>query len=374
MAVTAFGQLSVMQKIVWARAITNAGRDMNFFMSNGFVGQNTEDMSKPVHRITELTPTEGGTAAVIPLVTDLQEDGQVGDDMVDGNEEEMIDDAQVIQIDQLRHGVRSKGKYAEQETVLRFRNIARNKLSFWLSDIIDELMFLTLMGIAYTFRTDGTTRASSRLPSLKFAGDVTAPTSNRTVYAGDVSDTASLVAANKMSWRLLIHTRTITARRRIKPIMDGGKGHYVVVMSEEQARDLQLDPTYQAIVARAGPRTSQNPLFRNAMAVVGGLVLHCHQKAFNTLEAASGSKWGAGSAIDGANFACMGAQAIGMATLGTPSFAEDPKDYGNRAGIAYGRMFGLKKPVYKSVHDAMTSQDFGVLTGYTAAASAPSSI
>jgi hypothetical protein len=72
MAVTAFGALSVQKKIAWATAVSQAGRDKNFFMSNGFVGKNTEDMSTPIHRVTELTPTERGTAAVLPLVADLQ--------------------------------------------------------------------------------------------------------------------------------------------------------------------------------------------------------------------------------------------------------------------------------------------------------------
>lgn len=369
MPATAFGALSTSQKIVWATAITKAGRDKAFFASNGFVGTNTEDMSKPIHRITDLTPTEGGTAAVLPLVSDLQDDGQVGDDMLDGREEALINDDVVIRVDLLRHAVRSKGRYAEQETVLRFRGLAREKLSFWLADIIDELTFLTLAGVAYTFRTDGSTRASSRLPSLKYAADVTAPTSNRTLYAGAVAATTSLVATNTMTWALLVQARTKAARQRLKPIMDRGKGYYVVCLSVEARRDLYLDPTFQAIMSRAGERgKSSNVLFTGADAVVDGLVLHNHPKAFNTLNAASGAKYGAGGTVDGQESLMLGAQACGMATIGAPSYNEEAKDYKNRNGIAYGRLFGLKKPVYRSTFNNNAQEDFGVMAIYTAAA------
>ena len=43
------------------------------------------------------------------LVLDLQNDGVVGDNELEGNEEAMVNDAQTITIDQLRHGVKSKG-------------------------------------------------------------------------------------------------------------------------------------------------------------------------------------------------------------------------------------------------------------------------
>jgi len=371
MTATAFGALSTMQKIVWATAITNAGRDKNFWMSNGFVGQNTEDMSKPIHRVTELTPTEGGTAAVLPLVSDLVSDGQVGDDMVDGNEEALINDAIIIQIDQLRHGVRSKGKYAEQETVLRFRSLAREKLSFWLADTMDELMFLTVGGVAYTFNTDGSARATSRLPDLRFAGDVTAPSTNRVIYAGAATSTASVVVTETTTWGLIVQALTRMKRQRVKPIMDRGKPYFVAVLSTEAYRDMLLDPTFQTIMSRAAERgLSKNPLFTNAQVVVQGVVIYEHNKIFNTLGAASGSKWGAGGTVDGTSGLVMGAQALGLATLGAPAYEEEKKDYKNRDGVAYGRMFGLLKPVFRNIY-TNTSEDFGVMLLRNAAAENP---
>lgn len=369
MAATAFGALSAAQKRVWATKVTVAGRDQNFWMSNGFVGRNTEDMNRPIHRITELTPTERGDVAVMQLVADLQNDGVVGDNMLEGNEEAMVNDSQEITIDQLRNGVRDKGRMAEQRTVLRFRALGRDKLAFWLADIIDELMFLTVAGRAYSLRTDGSTRTNSQLPSLTFGSDVVAASANRIFHAGTATSEATLTASDKMTWNLVVRVCAFAKRKRIKPIRAGGRPYYAMVISTEQMRDLKTDPTYQTLTAKAGPRGTSNPLFQNAVAVIDGVILYEHQKVYNTLEAAGGSKWGAGGAVDGAQATFMGSQAMGMAMLGNAIWAEsDNTDYKNRPGIAYGRIFGLLKPQYISRYDSNSKQDFGVISVKTAAA------
>lgn len=370
MAYTAFGSLSLAQKRVWAAAVSKGGRDANFWMSNGFVGSNTADMTRPVQRITDLTKTERGNVAIMQLVGDLRGDGVVGDNELTGNEEALLNDAIELRIDQLRNGVRSKGKMSEQETTLRFRSVARDTLSFWLGDTMDELMFLTIAGRSYTYKTDGATRTSSQLPLLSFAADVVAPSTNRIVYAGSATSTASLTANDKMNWNLIVKTVAFAKRKRLRPIRSGGKPWYALVMSTEQLRDLKLDPAYQTIVSRAGRQGSDNPLFANAVATVDGVIIYDHQKVCSTLGASSGSKWGAGSTIDGAQAQLLGAQALGLATIGEADWEEaDTNDYKNRPGVAYGRIFGLLKPQFKySFVDETSREDFGTVSVYTAAA------
>lgn len=371
MAVTAFGSLSAAQKRVWATDVNKAGRDQNFWMSNGFVGRDTSDVTRPVQRITELTATDRGRVAVMQLVGDLRGDGVVGDNELTGNEEALLNDAIEIRLDQLRNGVRSKGRMSEQETVLRFRTIAKDTLAFWLADTIDELMFLTLAGRAYTLTTGGATRASSQLPQLAFASDVAAATTNRKIFAGAATSEGTLTASDKMSWNLLVRTCAFAKRKRLRPIRSGGKSWYAIVMSTEQLRDLKLDPVYQTTVARAHKQGTGNPLFENAVAAVDGLIIYDHQKLYNTLSAASGtSKWGSGNTVDGAQAAMLGAQALGFASIGEASWEEaEVNDYKNRPGIAYGRIFGLLKPQFKySNIDETTREDFGVVSIYTAAA------
>lgn len=367
MATTNFGSLSTAQKRVWAAEIWQAGRDQNFFMSQGFVGSGSNNV---IERITALTETERGRVCVMQLVGDIVSDGVVGDNLLESNEEQMWNDSIEIRIDQIRQGVRSRGKMAEQETVVRFRTVGREKLGFWMADKLDELMFLTIQGVAYTLNLDGTTRVgTSQLPSLNFAADVQAPTVGRRVFAGAATSTANLTAADTVTWNGLVGLQAFAKRKRIKPIRSGGREYYAVLLSTEQCRDLKRDPNYQAIVSRAGPRGDSNQLFRGAMAVVEGLVIYDHQKVYNTLGLASGSKWGSGGLVDGAQATLMGAQALGFATIGNAEYNEsDSTDYGNRPGMSVGRIIGMMKPQFQSIFDSRTRQDFGVVSWFTAAA------
>lgn len=368
---TDLGQLSDLQKRVWSAQVTKQGRDESFFMSNGFMGKSTADMNTPVQRVTELTSTEGGTRCVMPLVTDLTGGGVVGDNQLEGNEEALLTDRQIIQIDQLRNGVKSKGKMSEQETVIRFRVQAKDALSFWLADSIDELTFLTGAGRAYTLNLDGSTRSTSQWPSLSFASDVSAASTNRIIYAGSATSEATLTSADKMTWNLVIKAKAFAKRKRMRPVRAGGRMYYILVLSTEQARDLETDSDYKSLQAQAMPRGLDNPLFTNAKRVISDVVIYDHAKVFNTLGLGLGSKWGAAGTVDGAQAMLLGAQAVGFAQITdqSPGFSEsDLSDYGNRAGIGIGRIIGLLKPQYKSRYDSQSREDYSIVTLKTAAA------
>lgn len=370
MSQTDFGALTDAQKRVWSAEVWKQFRDNSFWMANGFVGSSESDMNRPVSRVTSLTPTERGTECVMQITLDLISDGVAGDTQLEGNEEPIVNDAQTIRIDMLRHGVKSKGSMAEQATVIRFREQARDKLAFWLPNKIDELMFLTAAGRAYTLNTDGSTRGTSALPQLKFAADVSAPSANRIMYAGSVTSEATFTPNDKMSWETLVRSRTMAERKGIRPIKQGGKNYYCVIMTPEQKRDLVLDPTYQTIVSRAAEKgKNDNPLFTNADVTVQGLVLYEHRKVFNTTGLLSGSKWGAAGTVEGAQAQLVGAQALGLALIGNATWAESDKtDYQNRPGIGYGRKFGLLKPQFRPTASATTKEDYGTIAIKTAAA------
>ncbi len=365
MAVTDFGALDAAQKKVWAAKLWKQFRDESFWMSNGFVGTNG---NTPIHRITELTKTERGLECVMQLVNELENDGVVGDNELTGQEEPLVNGAQVLKIDMLSNAVKSKGKMAEQATVIRFREEAKDKLAFWLPDKIDELMFLVAGGRAFSLKTNLATRVNSQLPQLAFAADVVAPSSNRIVYAGSASSEGTLTSADKMSWNLCVTAKTKAAREGIRPIRQGGKEYYAMVMTTEQRRDLILDADYKTIVANGAERGSNNPLFKNAIAVIDGLILYDHRKAINTAGLASGSKWGSGGTVEGGQAQLFGAGALGFTTLGGGEWCEaDKNDYGRKPGVGYEQMLGLLKPQFKPTASAAAAQDYGMITVKTAA-------
>lgn len=366
MAAVDFGALTNAQKRVWAARVFAAGREESFFESNGMI---SSGMNSPVQLITELTETDRGTECIMQLVNDMQGDGVVGDNELEGNEDTIFNDDITIRIDQLRAALRHKGRMSEQRTVLRFRTLSKDKLGFWAADKCDELMFLTMAGITYDKKLDGSTRTNSQLPSLSFNADVTAPSSGRIKYAGVATSTASLLASEKVTFNTVIQLQAYAKRKRMRPIRGGGRDHFVLLLGPEGMRDLKVDSTYQANVGRAAARGPDNPLFRNAVANIDGVLIYEHNKVPSTLGLTSTNKWGIGGLVDGSQALFFGAQALGFTKIGGTRYEEsDKRDFNNRPALGVARMFGMVKPQFASLTDLSgglpTKQDFGVISFY----------
>lgn len=122
------------QKMMWSRDLWKQARDLTFI--NKFMGSS----DSVIQRITELTKTEKGQKVIMFLLADLVLDGVTGDNERENNEEEMMAYNTEIQIDLISHGVRQKGKLAEQKTVVSFRENAKERLSYWLANRMDQLV------------------------------------------------------------------------------------------------------------------------------------------------------------------------------------------------------------------------------------------
>lgn len=143
--------------------------------------------------------------------------------------------------------------------------------------------------------------------------------------------------------------------------MAGGKEYYVAFVRPEALAQLKKDADYQNAVVTGLPRSEQNPWFTGANVTVDGLVIHEHRLVYNTLGATSGvDKWGSGSTVDGSRMLVCGAQALGLADLGSPEWAEKWFNYNSSPGINVDKMFGLLKPKFYSIYDGSV-EDFGVM-------------
>ena len=361
MALTNFAALTADQKLVWSRQLWQDARDMSFF--NKFTGT---DQNSVIQRITELTKTEKGEQVIMHLLADLTDDGVVGDNEREGNEEEMLSYSDKITIDLISHGVRQKGKLAEQKTVINFRENARNRLAYWLSNRLDQLSFQTLSGIGYDKNTDGSTRTSGAFNSLAFASDVSAPTTNRhrrwDATNGLVEgSTAAVAAADVLTYSSIVDITTYAKTSYLKPLISGGKEYYVAFVRPEALAQLKKDSDYQNAVVTGLQRSEKNPFFTGGTVTVDGLILHEHRLVYNTNGATSGvDKWGAASDVDGSRMLVCGSQAMGVADLGAPEWAEKWFNYDSSPGINVDKMFGLLKPKFHStVHGQ--PEDFGVM-------------
>lgn len=358
---TNFAALTPKQKIVWQRDTWKAARDQMFIKN--FIG--TDDNSV-IQRITDLTKTEKGERVIMHLVADLVEDGVIGDNEREGNEEAMQSYSQEIGIDLLTHSVRNKGKLAEQKTVIKFREMGRDRLAFWLANRCDQLAFLTMSGISYAFKNNGAPRVNSPFPNLAFAADLTPPSSKRALmFDGtslQTSSTGSITTAYVPKYTMIVDLIAYAKEHYIKPLMSGGKAYYVFFVQPGTLAALKKDPDYQrAVVAVATKGGTDSPWFTGATVTVDGAVIHEHNLVYNTKGAASGSKWGSGGLVNGTRSILAGAQALGMADLGAPEWDEKTFQYGSQQGINIDKMLGFLKPQFYSIYD-QSVEDFGLLT------------
>lgn len=369
MALTNFALLTSEQKTVWSMDLWKQARNSSFI--NKFLGKDSNSM---IQHVTELKKTDKGARAVITLLTDIEGDGIAGDRTLEGNEEALKSFDQVIRIDQLRHAHRNEGRMADQKSIITFRENARDQLAYWLADRMDQLAFLSLAGIGFQYKNSGGTRVGSDLQYLEFAADVIAPSAKRYGRFNGTSKliewgtgSGSVAVADKPSWNMLIQAKAYAKDNYIRGVRgDGGKESYHVFLSPQAMASLKLDPDYMANLRYSTSAKINDNLFSGDAVNIDGLVLHEFRHVPNTRLAASGSKYGSGGLVDGCQVLFCGAQALGMADIGAPEWQEKGFDYENQQGISTGKILGFKKPQFYTQYSGGTTEDFGVLSLYTA--------
>ena len=279
MSLTNFARLTSNQKTAWSKDMWRQARNLSFL--NKFVGESENSL---IQRVTELKKSEKGTRAVITLVADLEGDGIAGDRTLEGNEEAMKAFDQVIRIDQLRHANRAEGRIADQRSVVRFRENSRNVLSFWISDRLDQLAFLTLSGMNYSLKNNGAPRIGSDLQNLEFSADVSGPTSARTVRWNNQTNqqvivtgagSSAIQALDTPTWQMLVQLKAYAKEQYIRGIRDGnGEETYHVFMTPTAMARLKMDNNYMLNVRHAVERGKGNDLFTGTSVKVDGLYIH----------------------------------------------------------------------------------------------------
>lgn len=305
---------------------------------------------------------------MLHLVADLQGGGITNDNEVEGRESQLQSYWQEVNISRLRKAVRNKGILSEQKSVIQFRRHGKSKLARWMAETADELMFLTASGISYDLNCDGSTRlvpnGEDALSTLDFAADLRAPSSNRhyrwTGTALAAGDTAAIVNTDIPNYKMLVDLNAEAQTRKVKPIKSGGKEYRILLMHPKAFAYLKKDADFREALIHGMPPGEKNPVFTGAAVTYDGLVIHTHNKVFNTLRAASGAKWGSGSAVNGTRTLLLGAQALAFADLESPVWQERDFDYGNQQGIEISKMFGILKPQFRAPYEGST-EDFSVI-------------
>ena len=320
---------------LWRKQLFADVRD-SLYMKR-FIGGASTNM---IQELTDLKSVQG-SKITFGLGMKLSGTGVTGDGEQEGNEAQMTDYSETIDIDQLRNAVRLTGKMDEKKNAYKMRTSAKERLTDWWAERIDQELLDKLCGKA----------------TSTFANTPTAAATTRSIWAGDAGATASVTTADKMDTKVLDAAKqmAVLATPKIRPLRINGKEHYVAILHPYDATNLRQDPVWNQAQRDANIRGEKNPIFSGALGIYNGLVIHEHEYIYRTND-------GSGSAYVARNILC--GQQAGVMAWGAPvKWVEKSFDYGNKWGISVGAIFGALKPIFNSL-------DYGVVTMFAASAAA----
>lgn len=273
-----------------------------------------------------------GKDVTFGLVSQLSGSAITGDSSLEGNEQSLSTFSNTVSTNQKRLAVRDTGKFANSKVLYDFRSTSLDLLKTQYSELIDADIFSALSA------TSGT--------HAYYRADASA-----SVYA--TSDPkAALDAADAITLADISAMKTLaqiggSANYRMRPIRVDGNDYYVLVLHPEVAYDLFELEAFQKIQREAQQRGDSNPLFKGALGIYNGVVIHAHE-GVNTFDN------GGGAAVKGSRNLFMGAQAACFAESSDMMWVEKTFDYGNQLGISAAKIYGVDISDYNS-------KDYGVI-------------
>lgn len=245
--------------------------------------------------------------------------GVTGDDVLEGNEEQLNYFSDTITLEQTRAAVRLKGRLSERRTAFNQRTDAKDALKTWLAELIDDDIFTQFD---------------------------TAPAATRTLFGGTATSTATIDSTSTITIAKLeqAKARAQKAAPKIWPTRTDEGQYFVAVLHTDVLYDLQQTATWLDDTQEAGPRDyKSNDLFTGRAGVRRGIVIHAHEKI------PISTTYGSAADQPGASNFFLGRQAGLFGWGAKPEWWEKEFDYGNRVGFAIGAIWDFTKAVFDGV-------------------------
>lgn len=336
------------------------------YFNKKFMGEG-ETASAPIQVLRQLE-SDAGESIAFDLSLQLKMQPVEGDNVLEGQEEDLKFYTDSVIIDQMRQGVNAGGRMARKRTLHDLRMIAKKRQADWWSRVFDELLFIYLSGARgtnadYTFPTTYTGFG---------ANSVTAPDASHILYAGAATTKANLASTDKLTLttvdRLAAKSSMMGGGTEgipsIQPIVIDGEEHFVLVMSPWQKYDLKRDTGTGGWLdlqkAAAAADGNKSPIFKGGLGMYNNIVLHEAKPVIRFTD------YGAGANVAAARALFLGSQAavVAFGSAGTGmrfDWNEETRDNGNQLIVATNSIFGVKKCSFNST-------DFGVIAVDSAAA------
>ena len=273
-----------------------------------------------------------GKDVTFGLVTQLTGSAITGDSSLEGNEQSLSTFSNTVTTNQKRLAVRDTGKFANSKVLYDFRSTSLDLLKTQYSELIDADIFSALSA------TSGT--------HAYYRADASASVYATSDPKAALADADSITLADISAMKTLAQIGG-SANYRMRPIRVDGNDYYVLVLHPEVAYDLFELDEFQQIQREAQTRGDSNPLFKGALGIYNGVVIHAHE-GVNTFDN------GGGAAVKGSRNLFMGAQAACFAESSDMMWVEKTFDYGNQLGISAAKIYGVDISDYNS-------KDYGVI-------------
>ena len=361
----------------WAGLLAYDTSQKSYF-NQRFMGRGAE-AEVPIQILADLE-TDAGEQIAYDLLAELKMAPVEGEDILEGKEESQKFYTDTIYIDQARCGVNTGGRMTRKRTLHNLREKAKRQQSGWWGRLQDELLFIYLSGARgvntnFLLPLGYTGRANNAL---------VAPDSNHLMYGGNATaktnmtgEAAGVTGSDAFDLRLIDRAKTkadsqgggATGIPVLQPCKIDGNETFVCVMHTFQEDDLRANTATGQWMdiqkAAAGAEGRNSPLFKGALGMYRGCILHSHRNVIRF------SDYGVGANIEAARALFLGSQAAVMA-FGSPGtnlrydWHEETRDNGDKVVISTSSIFGVKKV---SFNTDVGMQDFGVIALDTAAAS-----
>ena len=312
-----------------------------------------EMANAPIVVMNDLTKSEGDTVS-FDIYMQLTGRATFGDDNLEGNLESLDAYQDEITINQVRKGVDVGGRMTNKRTVNDQRAVARQKLTEWFAQLVDQTCFTNLAGKR---GTNPFVLAKNVDYAIKDTHTFEDYDADHTVYAGAAVSKASMTAQDKMTLglidKLIVKATTeggdADRKVRLTPLDKNGEDAYIMLLHPYQEHDLRSDTGTSGWLdiqkAAAGAEGLKSPIFKQNLGNYRGVHFkkHKHVVLDNT--------YGAAGNVETARANFLGRQALVMA-FGNASSANLRADWtekktdvdDNKQAISGRMMFNAKRP------------------------------
>jgi N4-gp56 family major capsid protein len=354
--------IDALRQEVWSKDLMDdVIRDVEDVMQ--FVGEGPNNV---VQVKRELAKAKGDTQT-FGLLTRLKGDGVTGDDELEGNEEAQLSYSEQVSIDQIRHGVRLKGKLDAQKVTYDQLEEGREQLRTWMSEYQIRQIFLKLGGVTNTSLVDtegvaySARAAWSNTPDFIADADTAAGVGARYLCA-ETTGAASLADADTLTLDLITHaaTKAKLCNPKIQPLVMNGEKFYVMFVHPLCARDLRKSADWKTAQENAKVRSDKNPVFTGAIGFWSGVMIMENEFVpWLDISEAGNSFRGTGTGTDfGAdcarNLLCGRQAALLAEAKNAKALVAKQFDYENKDGVAISFIGGIQKAMFNS-------KEFGVI-------------